>query len=202
MSETNYENLFEIKHQKQQENGKTTIILTPDLTIPAQDLMIRHRIKFDEILNSKDTFDIISNSDQLKGSVTAFYKLNNQYKAVVFIQSEVMPYRPDHDYHFINEAYKYTFLMHGLAHINDFENSINFNKQGEPIDLIKVEAYAAVSTLKHLTVNSYATARALYTRRLLALSDGSGDDSLQIQRQIMKKYPKKKLLQWSKQLSS
>lgn len=201
MSEINYQNLFESKHKKEQENGQTSIILTPDLTIPAQDLMIRHRIKFDEIFSSNNTLNIISNSDQLKGSVTAFYKLNNQYKAVVFIQSEVMPYRPDHDYHFINEAYKYTFLIHALAHVNDFENSINFNKQGTPIDLIKVEAYAAVYTLKYLTVNSYAVARALYARRLLTLSDGNRDDSLQIQKEVMKKYPKKKLLQWSKQLS-
>lgn len=200
MSVINYQNLFEVQKHKEEEKGQVTIILTPDLSVPAQDLMIRHRVKFDQIFHSKNRFDIISNAIEMKGSVTIFYKLNNEHKAVLFIQSEVLPYKPDHRYHGINEAYKYTFLIHGLAHVNDFGNRINFNEQSEPIDAIKVEAYAAVYTLKYLTVNSYAIARALYASRLLELSHSGGDCSLQIQREVMKKYPKKKLLQWSKQL--
>lgn len=199
MEQVNYEKLFEIKQKREEEKGLLTIMLTADLSIPAQDLMIRHRVLFDEIINSKNTVNI-SHSVEMKGSMTSFYKLNNEYKAVVFIQSEVLPYLPGRDYHSINEAYKYAFLIHGLAHVNNFENSINFNKQTEQMDAIKVEVYAAVYTLKYLTVNNYAIARALYASRLLELSNSSGDCALQIQREVMKKYSKKKLLQWSKQL--
>lgn len=199
MSVINYQNLFAVQKQKEEAKGRVTIILTPDLSVPAQDLMIRHRVKFDETYHSNNRFDIISNSIELKGSVTIFYKLSNEDKAVVFIQSEVLPYQPGHYYHGINEAYKYTFLIHGLAHINDFGNSINFTKHNDHMDAIKVEAYAAVYTLKHHTMNGYATARALYASRLLELSSLSGDGGLKIQREVMKKYPKKKLLQWSKQ---
>ena len=200
MSVIDYEKLFEVRKQKEEEKGQVTIVITPDLSIPSPDLMIRHRIKFDGILHSKITFNSISNCDDIKGSVTTFYKFNNEYKSIIFIQSEIIPYSTDLDVRYMNEAYKYTFLIHGLAHVNDFENSINFNKQDKQIDVIKIEAYAAAYVLKYFTVKSYDIARALYARRLLKLNNSSDGCCLQIQREIMKKYPKKKLLQWSKQL--
>ena len=200
MSVIDYENLFEVRKQKEEEKGQVTIVITPDLNIPSPDLMIRHRIKFDGILHSKITFNSISNCDDIKGSVTTFYKFNNEVKSIIFIQSEIIPYSTDLDVRYINEAYKYTFLIHGLAHVNDFENSINFNKNDKQIDVIKIEAYAAAYVLKYFTVKSYDIARALYARRLLKLNNSSNGCCLQIQREIMKKYPKKKLLQWSKQL--
>ncbi|MEJ6080528.1 hypothetical protein MT391_18650 [Vibrio sp. 1-Bac 57] len=200
MSVIDYENLFEVRKQKEEEKGQVTIVITPDLSIPSPDLMIRHRIKFDDILHSKITFNTISNCKDIKGSVTTFYKLDNKFKSIIFIQSEIIPYSTDLDVRYMNEAYKYTFLIHGLALVNDFENSINFNKHDKQIDVIKIETYAAVYVLKYFTVKSYDIARALYARRLLKLNNSSDGCCLQIQREIMKKYPKKKLLQWSKQL--
>ena len=200
MSVTDYESLFEVRKQKEEEKRQVTIMITPDLDIPTSDLMIRHRIKFDDILNSKITFNTISNSGGIKGSVTTFYKLNNEYKSIIFIQSEIISDSTDSDDRYINDAYKYTFLIHGLAHVNDFENSINFNKHDKPLDVIKIEAYAAAYVLKYFTVKSYDVARALYARRLLKLSSSSDGFSLQIQKEIIKKYPKKKILQWSKQI--
>lgn len=201
MLKVNYQDLFEIKKKKEEAKGRVFIILTPDLTIPIQDLMIRHRVKFDDLLSFKNTSNISDNQKAVRGGITAFYQVNNEHKAAVFIMSEFVTFDSEHNNFFLIEAYKYVFLINELAYVNDFENSINFNKESQEADLLKAQVYADINTLKYLTVNNYTFVRALYAERLLGLDSSVGSGSLQIQRDVMKKYPKKKLLQWSKQLS-
>ena len=201
MSDVNYENLFEILKQKEDVKGKVTIILTPDLSIPTQDLMIRHRIKFDHIVNFKEISEYIHFTNVKKGGVTAFFTLNNEDKAVVFVQTEFIAYSAEPHVHRMNAAYRYVFLINELAHISDVENSINIDRETEKGDLFKAEVYAKVCTLKHLTLKKYTYARMLYANTLLKVDDVNNDYYLKIQKEVMKKYPKKKLIQWSKQLS-
>lgn len=201
MSDVNYENLFEVLKQKEDVKGKVTIILTPDLSIPTQDLMIRHRIKFDHIVNFKETSAMINMPAAKKGGATAFFTLNNEDKAVVFIQSEFIPYSADSHVQIMNAVYRYVFLINELAHISDVENSINVDRKTETGDLCKADVYAKVCTLKHLTLKKYTYARMLYANTLLKVDDVNNDYCLQVQREVMKKYPKKKLIQWSKQSS-
>jgi len=199
MSDVNYENLFEILKQKEDVKGKVTIILTPDLSIPVQDLMIRHRIKFDHIVNFEAVSEYINSTNVKKGGVTAFFTLNNEDKAVVFIQSEFITYSAEPHVHIMNAAYRYVFLINELAHISDVENSINVDRETETGDLCKAEVYAKVCTLKHLTLKKYTYARMLFAKTLLKVDDVNNEYSLKVQRELMKKYPKKKLMQWSKQ---
>ena len=201
MSDVNYQNLFEVLKQKEEANGKVIIILTPDLSIPTHDLMIRHRVKFDTAINFKALIECGSDVNQTVGSSTQFYTLNNEYKAAVFIQNEFIPYGSDCNENIMNEAYRYIFLMHELAHINDVENGINFDKETEEGDLVKAAVYAKVCTLKHLTLKKQTYARMLYAKTLLKVDDVKNEYGLKVQRELMKKYPKKKLIQWSKQSS-
>ena len=201
MSDVNYQNLFEVLKQKEEANGKIIIILTPDLSIPTHDLMIRHRVKFDTAINFKALTEYGSDVAQKMGSSTQFYTLNNEDKAAVFIQNEFIPYGSDCNGNIMNEAYRYVFLMHELAHINDVENGINFDKETEEGDLVKAAVYAKVCTLKHLTLKKQTYARMLYAKTLLKVDDVKNEYSLKVQRELMKKYPKKKLMQWSKQSS-
>jgi len=197
----NDESLFEVQKQKEEAKGKITIILTPDLSIPTQDLMIRHRVKFDKVINFNDLSENINDSGLKKGGVTRFYSINNQDKAVVFIQSEFTSARSDGNERRVVEAYRYIFLQHELAYISDFENNINFEKESKKANLFKSEVYASVSTIKHLTLKKQTYERMLYANELLKLEYIKDDYFLKVQREVMKKYPKKKLMQWSKQLS-
>ena len=197
----NDESLFEVQKQKEEAKGKITIILTPDLSIPTQDLMIRHRVKFDKVINFNDLSENINDSGLKKGGVTRFYSINNQDKAVVFIQSEFTSARSDGNERRVVEAYRYIFLLHELAYISDFENNINFEKESKKANLFKSEVYANVSTIKHLTLKKQTYERMLYANELLKLEYIKDDYFLKVQREVMKKYPKKKLMQWSKQLS-
>ena len=201
MSDVNYQSLFEVQKQKEEAKGKITIILTPDLSIPTQDLMIRHRVKFDNVIDFNDISENINDSSLNKGGATRFYTVNNQERVVVFIQSDFATSRTDCNERRVNEAYRYIFLMHELAHISDVENNINFDKESEKGNLFKSEVYASICTIKHLTVKNQTYERMLYANELLRLESVKNDYLLKVQREVMKKYPKKKLMQWSKQLS-
>ncbi|MEZ9201258.1 hypothetical protein AB4151_02485 [Vibrio splendidus] len=157
---------------------------------------MNHGVSFDEVLTFQKQDDTKQEGGtEITPAHTSFYILDNQPKAVVFITKTIFPDEPEG-----NELYKYLFLIHELAHVQDFRNCKYINWQTKESDLLKAEIYAEISTLKFLSQQKddlHKVCRSIYASRLVDFQRSENDLNQKVLKGVTKKFSLSKLKQWA-----
>ena len=173
------------------------IVEVDDIHFDSKELLIKNEISFDEVISFQQQDDVKQGGGiEIVPAYTSFYMFDNQPKAVIFITKMLFPDELEG-----NEIYKYLFLIHELAHVQDFRNCKYINWKTKETDLLKAEIYAEISTLKFLSQQKndiHKLCRSLYASRLADFQHSENILNQKIFKGVVKQFGHKKLKQWAK----
>ncbi len=195
-----FKGLFEEAVRKEQLKGDVVVNEVPEISSDYQEKFRVSEIDYDEIIKFSASDEIDSNNDLNMPGCTNFFMYGGNAKAAIFIKDKFHENSEE-----MNDLWKYMILVHEIGHVHDFRRSKHLDWKRGVCDLVMAESFAEIYSLKFFSRRNdkyHRLCRELLASRILSFEEYGSDLHSEILKQVLKTYPKKKLIQWSSQVNS
>ncbi|MEZ8986305.1 hypothetical protein AB4552_16685 [Vibrio sp. 10N.222.54.C3] len=161
-----------------------------------EELFSSYNIPYDEIISFSGSSGVGDENLDMP-AFTNFFLNDGDAQAAIFIKDTVFEEDDEH-----NHLWKYIMLIHEIGHVNDFRKSKYLNWKKRECDIVMSESFAEIYSIKYFsrrTDRYHRSCRGQLALRILGF-EHYGDDYKSIFQQILKTYPRKKLIQWSRSI--
>ncbi|EGR8992436.1 hypothetical protein BST55_24170 [Vibrio vulnificus] len=158
-----------------------------------EELFSSYNIPYDEIISFSASSDVGGENLEMP-AFTNFFLNDGDAQAAIFIKDTF--FEEDDEY---NHLWKYIMLIHEIGHVNDFRKSKYLNWKKRECNIVMAESFAEIYSIKYFSRRDdqyHRLCRALLAQRILGF-ENYGNVYKSIFQQILKTYPRKKLIQWS-----
>lgn len=157
------------------------------------ELFSSYNIPYDEIISFSGS-SVVGGGNLEMPAFTNFFLNDGDAQAAIFIKKTF--FEEDDEY---NHLWKYIMLIHEIGHVNDFRKSKYLNWRKRECNIVMAESFAEIYSMKYFSRRDdwyHRSCRLQLAQRILSF-ENYGEDYKSIFQQILKTYPRKKLIQWS-----
>ncbi|MFB2719594.1 hypothetical protein [Shewanella xiamenensis] len=157
------------------------------------ELFSYYDIDYEEIIRFSNSSGVSDEHLEMP-AFTNFFLKNGLSKAAIFIKKTFIEEHEEYNY-----LWKYIMLIHEIGHLNDFRRCQYLNWKKRECNIVMAEAFAEIYSLKYFSRRNdqhHRLCRAYLAERIINF-ENYGEKHRAILQQILKTYPRKKLIQWS-----